>query len=394
MKPYALFLAVCAAGCSWTSFDDLSNDAWAHAQEKPDSDQSDYGVGLVDVGTTGPGTLAVLSGNPPNYSVLTFDSGGSTNETLTRPLGNDTIAALSPRPIFVGDGAGDVTLVDKSIDGPLVAVHGTATQLSDQPLGTTNTADAALYLGSGGEILVTAAGTGATPTSPSAFVVTAGTPLQCDLGDTSADGSGAPTEAMAALATDGANVWGYGRDGKLYQYAIASITGCSGRVAAAMESATAGPPAANGGYLALLDATHAVAVALDSASTMSATATVFDLTTLEPIAGQATPLAAPGARAATFGVLGGMAVLAIGFPTATVGGTESAGEVDLYLVDATTGVHADAAEVLSIPQADSDLVFGRALATMVYNGDTILAVGASNVVYAYYQTALYSNTRQ
>jgi hypothetical protein len=90
-----------------------------------------------------------------------------------------------------------------------------------------------------------------------------------------------------------------------------------------------------------------------------------------------------------------MPTLALGFPSRTVGTTTDVGEVELHAVDTTGGaVSGDAAETLSIPQADADLVFGRGLAAMTYNGSTILVVAASNVVYAYYETMLYSDTRQ
>ena len=40
------------------------------------------------------------------------------------------------------------------------------------------------------------------------------------------------------------------------------------------------------------------------------------------------------------------------------------------------------------------LLFGRALTAMTYNNQSILVVAANNVVYAYYKTLLYGDTRQ
>jgi hypothetical protein len=56
-------------------------------------------------------------------------------------------------------------------------------------------------------------------------------------------------------------------------------------------------------------------------------------------------------------------------------------------------VAGDVGELLSIPQASANLTFGRALAALKYNGSTILVVAADNVVCAYYETTLYSDTR-
>jgi len=59
-----------------------------------------------------------------------------------------------------------------------------------------------------------------------------------------------------------------------------------------------------------------------------------------------------------------------------------------------TGViDAAAAETLNDAQPDGNEVFGRALATMAFNGKTILVVAASNEVFGYYRTQLYGDTR-
>ena len=50
--------------------------------------------------------------------------------------------------------------------------------------------------------------------------------------------------------------------------------------------------------------------------------------------------------------------------------------------------------MLSIPQAGGDLLFGRGVAAVTFNGATILVAAANNEVYTYYATSLYSDTRQ
>jgi hypothetical protein len=119
---------------------------------------------------------------------------------------------------------------------------------------------------------------------------------------------------------------------------------------------------------------------------------VVDLTNMTLVGA---PLSTAGVQSATFGTFGTMPALVLGFPSRTVGTTTDIGQVEMHLVDTTAGtVSGDVAELLDIPQADANQVFGRALAALTYNGATILAVAASNEVYAYYETMLYSDTRQ
>lgn len=389
MKALA-FALVLSAGCSWTTFDDLSDTTWVHAQETPDSDQSDYAVGLVNATTDSPGELAVLSGSPANYSTLGFDATGSTNETLSQALGVHSISTLSVHPLFIGDDAGNVAIVDKGIDGPLVVIHGTAGQLTDSQLSSTDAVDAATFAGS--TIVVTSAGATPTASKPNAFLVNA-TVVNCAL----TDGSNNPM-AAAALASDGTTVWAYSRDGKIIGYALSDLMSSCGNTQTPSPQGPSGgkvvtttAPAANGGYLALVGS-FAVAVAFDSPSSMTGAISVVDLTMLKQVG---TSIAVPGVQSAKLATFGTMPGLALGFPGRTVGTTTNVGQVELHTFDTTSGaVAGDAAELLSIPQADANLTFGRALTALQYNGKTILVVAADNVVYAYYETTLYSDTRQ
>jgi hypothetical protein len=390
----ALALTLVLSACSWTTFGDLSDTTWVHAQETPDSDQSNYAVAIVNSTTDQPGELAVLSGTPANYSTLDFDPTGSTSETLTQPLGQHSISTLSNHPAFVGDGSGDVAIVDKGIDGPLVVIHGTASQLTDSQLSSTDPVDAATF--SGADIIVASSGMTPAGGKPNAWLVQA-TVTNCAL----VDESGTTPMAAAALASDGTTVYAYSRTGEFLVYTRAEFeAGCE-------SSQTPGPitpnahtmttaPAANGGYIGLVGSSFAIVVAYDSPSTMTGAVSVISLGATPAQVG--TSIATAGVEAAQFGTFGAGAdtpVLALGFPSRTVGTTTDVGEVELHMVDPAGGaVNGDIWETLSIPQADADLVFGRALAAMSYNGSTILVVAASNVVYAYYETMVYSDTRQ
>jgi hypothetical protein len=390
----ALALTLALSACSWTTFGDLSDTTWVHAQETPDSDQSNYAVAIVNSTTDQPGELAVLSGTPANYSTLDFDPTGSTSETLTQPLGQHSISTLSNHPAFVGDGSGDVAIVDKGIDGPLVVIHGTASQLTDSQLSSTDPVDAATF--SATDIIVASSGMTPTAGKPNAWLVQA-TVTNCAL----VDESGTTPMAASALASDGTNVYAYSRTGEFLVYTRADFeAGCESSqtpgpitpIAHAMTTA----PAANGGYIGL-GGSFAILVAYDSPSTMTGAVSVVSLGASPAQVGAS--IATAGVEAAqlgTFGAAGtGTPALALGFPSRTVGTTTDVGEVELHMADATSGaVNGDVWETLSIPQADADLVFGRGLAAMTYNGSTILVVAASNVVYAYYETMVYSDTRQ
>jgi hypothetical protein len=401
VKALALVLAL-SAGCSWTTFSDLSDSTWVHAQETPDSDQSNYAVGIVNTTTDQPGELAVLSGTPANYSTLDFDATGSTNETLTHALGEDSISTLSNHPAFIGDGAGNVAIVDKGIDGPLVVVHGMANQLTDSQLSSTDPVDAATFAGA--DIIVSSSGATPSTSAPNAWLVQASV-SDCLLGD----GAGSAM-AAAALASDGTTVWAYARTGELFAYSLTSFgpvtsgPGCADSQTPVaippISSSAATSPAQNGGYIALVGspAKFAILVAFDSPSTMTGAVSVVDLSTYKQVGAS---IATAGVESAQYAELGDpttgttMPTLALGFPSRTVGTTTDVGQVEMHAVDTTAGsVSGDVGELLSIPQADSDLVFGRAMAALTYNGATILAVAASNVVYAYYETSLYSDTRQ
>ena len=391
----ALVLVALATGCNWTEFGDLSDSTWVHAQETPDSNQSDYGVGVVGATTDGPGTLAVLSGSPANYSTLYFDASGSTDETLTEGLGELSITTLSTRPQFIGDGNGNVAIVDKGVDGPLVVIHGTAGQLTDSQLSSTNAVDAATFAGE--NIIVTSVGADpAANMAPDAFVVGA-TVTNCRL----IDETGTPL-AAAALTSDSNTLYAYGRNGTIYGYSLTLLSTCDNSQSPpilnpndAVIATTA--PALNGGYLALVGTPtkYVIAVAYDSASSTSGTVAVVEIDAGGSGGQVGTPLPMPGVRSAAFGSFGSTFALALGFPSRTVGTTEDAGQVEIHTFDPTTAaVNGDVQELLGIPQADTNLVFGRSLATMFYNDQLILVVGASNVVYAYYETALYADARQ
>jgi hypothetical protein len=79
--------------------------------------------------------------------------------------------------------------------------------------------------------------------------------------------------------------------------------------------------------------------------------------------------------------------LALGFPDREVGGV-ACGQVEVHAFSAGA-LSAAAADALSDAQPQRYQHFGRSLAVMKFNGTDVLAVAASNEVFAYYKTSLY-----
>ena len=96
-------------------------------------------------------------------------------------------------------------------------------------------------------------------------------------------------------------------------------------------------------------------------------------------------------RSATVGNFDGQGALVLGYPNRPVGSTANVGAIDIHLFDTTLGqLAATPEQSLSDSQAAANLTLGRAVTTMLYNGKSIIVASASNVVYAYYATQLYT----
>ena len=87
MKRFTI-IAFMFAGCSWSTFDDLSDTAWAHAQEKPGGNESNYGVLVVGATKDTAGRIGVLGDGPPTYSTIELSADGSTSADNADGLGN------------------------------------------------------------------------------------------------------------------------------------------------------------------------------------------------------------------------------------------------------------------------------------------------------------------
>jgi hypothetical protein len=375
-----------ASGCSWTQFDDLSDQTPARAEEKPDGiKSSEYGIAIA--GATAPtetsgGKIAILSSGPGSYSTLELDAGGTAqnlgdNETL----GQHTIDSLTAAATLLFDGTSQVALIDNSNVGTIVAITGSVDGLSvDQQVPTSVKPDATAFVN--GEVVVTAtAGAG----MPNLFSVKGTAVVSCS----AVDGATSMPLTASAIAIDGTKLWVYTKAGAFFGYDLTALNAAATCTALAPNTATVTTgAAANGAHVDIVASKFAVLTAYDLPSTTAGAVTVVDLSTMMMVG---TPIAAQGVKSAAFDTFDGQGVVVLGYPNRNDGGTTGVGAVDLHRLDVTAGtLEPTPAQTLTIPGAGADHVFGRAVTTTKYNGKSIVVVAADNTVYSYYATQLYS----
>ncbi|MEO8845981.1 MAG: hypothetical protein ABI591_32540 [Kofleriaceae bacterium] len=380
-----IILLALASGCAWTSFDDLSDQTPVRAQEKPDGNKSsDYGTALV--GATMPGDsvggkLAVLSSGPGNYSTLELDTGGKAQSVGdSETLGQHTIDSITSAASLLFDGTNQVALIDNSNVGTVVVISGSIDGLSvDQQVPTSAHPDATAFVNGQAIVGVTAA-TG----MPNVFSVKGTAVVTCGL----IDNASMPL-SPAAVAIDGTKLWAYSKTGAFFGYDLVKLDNAADCLALVPNTGAATIGAAiNGAHIDIVASKFAVVTAYDSTSSQTGSVSVIDLTTMSAVG---SPLPAPGVRSAAFNTFDAQGIVVLGYPNRIVDGTTAAGAVDLHKLDVAAGTLSTTADAtLSIPGADSNHVFGRAVTTTNYNGKPIVVVAASNTVYSFYQTSLYA----
>ena len=385
-----IILLALASGCSWTTFDDLSDSTPVRAQEKPDGNKSaDYGTALVGATTPGDsdgGKLAVLSSGPGNYSSLELDTGGKAQSVGdSETLGQHTIDSITPAATLLFDGTNQVALIDNSNVGTVVVISGTVDGLNvDQQVGTSAHPDATAF--AAGQVIV---GVTATMGMPNVFSVKGTAVVSCGLIDSLTVPATPAPLSPAAVAIDGSKLWAYTKAGTFFGYDLIKLDNAADCLALVPNTtAVMAAPAVNGAHIEIVGGKFAVVTAYDLTSTSAGSVSVIDLTAMAAVG---SPLAAPGVRSAAFNTFDGQGIVVLGYPNRAVDGTTAVGAVDLHKLDATTGtLSATADATLSIPNADSNHVFGRAVTTTNYNGKPIVVAAASNTVYSFYQTSLYA----
>jgi hypothetical protein len=380
-----LFLAAVLSACSWTQFDDLSDSTPARGTEKPDGvKSSDYGIevtGATVPSNTSGGTIAVLSTGPGSFSTLELDPAGKDqnlgdNETL----GQHTIDSLTANAQLLFDGVGSIALVDNSNVGTIIAITGNTSGLTvDTQVGTSAHPIGTAF--ANGELVIAVE-----PTAGMAnvFSVKGTAVVNCTLNDN----AGMPL-AAAAIAIDGTKLWAYAKSGAFFGYDLSALDAPGTCTSLAPTSAVAMAGAAmNGGHIDVIAGKFAIVTAFDSATTT--TGQVQVVATSPAVALVGTAVAAAGVRSAAYAALPDKGMVVLGYPNRADATTTGAGAVDLHTLALDTGMLSGmAAQVLTIPNADPNHLFGRSVTTTNYNGKPIVVAAASNTVYSYYATELY-----
>ena len=377
-----LGLGLGLVGCKWTDFDDLEDTTWVRSTDDPDLGATEYGIAIAGVSTSSSGgTLAVISDDTPNYSTVTYNSAG-TADIGANPikLGTQNIGALGESPVFAADATGRIGLAEKSITGGNFAVlFGSPTAPAALELmaasAPTPAPDAGIFIGSD---FVFAAADGIY-TVPMTGVAKA-----CKI----TDDANMPVQ-VAGMGADATDLWVWSKDGVLFRYALNILAGCSGSIPPAAGSVTFTAPSfmPASGARVHIEGTFAV-LAGHATTSRSGQVLVVDLTSMTQVG---TTLTVEGLKATVLADLGTSTYLAIGVPDRQVGGVV-AGEVELHEYTPATGA-LDTAVATALHDADpeSGQQFGRTVTTMLFNGNSILVVGADAEVFAYYRTALYDH---
>lgn len=367
-------LVAASSGCKWTDFDDLADKTWVRSTNTPNIGSTEYAVAIAGVTattqTTG-GELAVVSNNVPNFSTLEYSQNGEAAVGANaQKLGIHFISSLSDPPLLVTDGMGKSALVERAIDaGNIAVVFAQAGSVSDAPFASTATPDAATFVGAN---VVVAAG-------PTFFTVTGmGAPTMCASSDTMLH--------VAAMASDGTDLWVWTQAGAFGSVPLASLTPCNGGNLPAFGTTftTPGVMPTYGAQMHLVGS-YAVLVA-PSVGTVPGSVLVVDKTNLTQVG---TTLSVAGLRSSVVDDLGGTKYLALGIPGRAVDGLMNAGQVEIHNFDTTSGMIGTPAETLNDAKPESGEEFGHAVTTMKFNNEPILVVGAHSEVFAYYKTSLY-----
>jgi hypothetical protein len=370
MRATWILAALSVAGCDWTELDDLSETTWVRSTNEPNVGSRNYALAIVGVTTsTSGGVLGVISDDTPDYSTIEYAADGKdTAGGNDVKLGQHRIAALTDPPLFTTDGMGKIAIAERSTNGGNIAVvFGAATAPAGIELSAPASPDAVAYVGA--DVVVAAGNT--------FYTLQASGPIPCASMD--------PTFAVAAMAADASTLWVWSKAGAFYGIPISSLAPCNGGMLPAPGSifmSTDVMPAI-GARVHIVGA-HAILTAHPPTSRMGqvfvvdiATLNLTDTVTIE------------GLQSSTMATFDTTTYLVVGVPDRPVGAVV-AGQVDVFALDATTGMLSDSPVLrLNDAEPESGQLFGRSVTTMKFNDKQILVVAANSEVFAYYKTALY-----
>jgi hypothetical protein len=323
-------------------------------------------------------------------------------------------ATIDDQPIFLADPDTDnVSLVTTtpSADGA-VAFTGTTALLSVQlDFGASPSAAAYVHVpNSATAVLVVAIGDQILPN----INCPAFKPPSITLQDSAANPVMVAAVAGVKISSqmyDDLVVWG--TNGKLYIYPTfapttvatyaSACTGAAATLQAASETDTSFTPGT--GAQLMID-NQLVIVAAEKAGTTSSANTQESLIAVYDVSSGTATLAGAtldrndgiGLHAAVIQTYGGQGYVFAGFPQEPINSLTT-GAVEVFAYDAANGIDSEQVQMLYDAQPDENELFGRSLAIMPYEGTNVLAVGASNEVFAYFEivdkagTPLYEDPR-
>jgi hypothetical protein len=404
MRTTMLFLAAGATAlgaCKWTEFDDLENETWVTATEKPNVRSADYGV-AIQRGATGSdgGTLVVIGANQPTYSELAYDGkGGSKLTSNTLELNSQYgIGTLDAQPILLADPTNDQIALIVNGGGSQILVLTGAGQLSMHNLFVNpSSVDAATYMlppgssvaeplvASGDVVVGTFYGTVPSP-QPTCKLTDGGTPIVP---------RGLGVVRVPPATTDDVIAWG--SNGKLYRYPGSVFNGCAAAGLSATGRDTGFMPG-RGSQIFSIDATHVLVQGHHETDDKSLLQ-VYD-SGLNPIGN---PVTTDKLRSAAILDTGTQKYVIAGYPAAIPPNQGVASGVVMLFKVSAAGIETaqtQPAALFGDAQPDTNESFGRAVAAMPFNGKQIVAVAANNKIFMYFRlnltdgTALYNETRQ
>lgn len=408
-RRFAVVAVALASGCSWSQFDDLAATTWVHAQGKPDSVASDFGLAVVAATPSTAqmgGRLVVLGTSATTIDELNFEPKGDSSLLKEIKVAAQFGVVNYPDPPLLlkprlASRLNEVALVVPSGgNGVVISAQGLDTS---SPIGALqqvvgiSTVDGATYLAPAGasleQMLVGSMST------VYGMDLANGNQKACPLVDEANMPVLIAALAAVPIAANDDSVLVWARSGKLHVYSNAVFGGCTAGDAVAKPTGTAdtGFTPGSGARIHLVGGSKQVVLAarMGGASggpnTAASIVVGYDLTSGTPVK-LGSAVMKDNLHASAVGTIGTQTFVMLGFPQESVNGT-TGGAVFLHPFDTSGGVAATPMLSLARAQPESTDQFGRAVGTMSYNGQTILVVGGNNVVFAYYRSALYPDTR-
>jgi hypothetical protein len=389
-----------ATACKWSEFDDLREEAWVNATERPDNGSTNWGIAI---GRGAPNKLTVLGTASSVFNEIEYSPTGQSSIAPTEQrLGVFGIGNLDPQPILLADPTSDaIALVTKIGPQQVLVLEGTSGQFTRHDVFGPDTTDAAAFM-----VAPAIDGSGA-PQPAQPIVASLGTlygtfysppenpfiQVKCRIQD---DGTDIAIRALgatraAAATTDDVIVWA--ASGTLYRLPGEVFNGgrspaCTGEI---FDASTA--PQLDVGFAPevgsqILPFGDELAVLKGQGSSDTSFLAAVDLAAMAPLGN---PQTENGLKAAALHVAGSAVHVVAGYPRAEVDGV-TGGKVVVYRVDPATGIVANAIEpLLHDAQPEEGQAFGRAVAVIPYNGRQVIAVAASNEVFLYFRTATLYN---